>query len=165
MLIERTILEQLLVNSQNCSTNLEHVFFFLHTHVYLQILQYAFQNSPKPKSMPLTIIMDRITDINDINFDDDLVELSQAPSYIHIRLQQHGRKLITTVQGIPEKFNLKKIMKVIKKKFSCNGHIIDDLEMGQVIHLQGDQRKEIQEFLTDKEGLELNAKSIKIYGF
>lgn len=33
--------------------------------------------------------------------------------------------------------------------------------MGEVIQLQGDQRKDVQEFLTDKDGLELDAKSIK----
>lgn len=35
--------------------------------------------------------------------------------------------------------------------------------MGEVIQLQGDQRKNVQEFLTDKEeGLELDAKTIKV---
>jgi hypothetical protein len=36
--------------------------------------------------------------------------------------------------------------------------------MGEVIQLQGDQRKDVQEFLTDKkEGLELDAKTIKVW--
>jgi len=34
--------------------------------------------------------------------------------------------------------------------------------MGEVIQLQGDQRKDVQEFLTDKSGLELDAKTIKV---
>lgn len=35
--------------------------------------------------------------------------------------------------------------------------------MGEVIQLQGDQRKDVQEFLTDKkEGLELDVKTIKV---
>jgi hypothetical protein len=35
--------------------------------------------------------------------------------------------------------------------------------MGEVIQLQGDQRKDVQEFLTDKkEGLDLDAKTIKV---
>ena len=35
--------------------------------------------------------------------------------------------------------------------------------MGEVIQLQGDQRKDVQEFLTDKkEGLGLDAKDIKV---
>lgn len=36
--------------------------------------------------------------------------------------------------------------------------------MGEVIQLQGDQRKDVQEFLVDKkEGLELDAKTIKVF--
>jgi translation initiation factor SUI1 len=46
---------------------------------------------------------------------------------------------------------------------ACNGTIVNDTEMGEVIQLQGDQRKDIQEFLVDKkEGLELDAKTIKV---
>mgnify|MGYP005988625469 CR=1 FL=1 len=38
--------------------------------------------------------------------------------------------------------------------------------MGEVIQLQGDQRKDVHEFLVDKkEGLELDAKIIKVHGF
>jgi translation initiation factor 1 len=92
---------------------------------------------------------------------------------------------LTTVQGLPKKFDQKKILKVIKKKFgrfslcstlfgipaltdmsACNGTIVNDTEMGEVIQLQGDQRKDVQDFLTDKkEGLELDAKTIKVHGF
>ena len=67
------------------------------------------------------------------------------------------------MQGLPKKFDQKKILKVIKKKFACNGTIVADNEMGEVIQLQGDQRKDVQEFLTDKkEGLGLDAKDIKV---
>lgn len=38
--------------------------------------------------------------------------------------------------------------------------------MGEVIQLQGDQRKDVHEFLVDKkEGLELDPKTIKVHGF
>ena len=78
--------------------------------------------------------------------------------------ERNGRKTLTTVQGLPKKFDQKKILKVIKKKFACNGTIVNDSEMGEVIQLQGDQRKDVQEFLIDKkEGLELDAKTIKVY--
>ncbi|KAG9254161.1 translation initiation factor SUI1 [Emericellopsis atlantica] len=99
--------------------------------------------------------------------DEDTGETKQAQNYIHIRIQQrNGRKTLTTVQGLPKKFDQKKILKVIKKKFACNGTIVADTEMGEVIQLQGDQRKDVQEFLTDKkEGLGLDAKTIKIHGF
>lgn len=77
--------------------------------------------------------------------------------------ERNGRKTLTTVQGLPKKFDQKKILKVIKKKFACNGTIVNDSEMGEVIQLQGDQRKDVQEFLIDKkEGLELDAKTIKV---
>ncbi|KAJ9641549.1 Eukaryotic translation initiation factor eIF-1 [Coniosporium tulheliwenetii] len=81
--------------------------------------------------------------------DEDTGEVNkQSQNYIHIRIQQ------------------KKILKVIKKKFACNGTIVTDSEMGEVIQLQGDQRKDVQEFLTDKkEGLDLDAKTIKVHGF
>ena len=70
---------------------------------------------------------------------------------------------MTTVQGLPKKFDQKKILKVIKKKFACNGTIVNDSEMGEVIQLQGDQRKDVQEFLVDKDGgLELDSKTIKV---
>jgi len=90
-----------------------------------------------------------------------------SQNYIHIRIQQrNGRKTLTTVQGLPKKFDQKKILKVIKKKFACNGTVVTDSEMGEVIQLQGDQRKDVQEFLTDKkEGLGLDAKTIKVHGF
>ncbi|MCJ1245834.1 Eukaryotic translation initiation factor eIF-1 [Trapelia coarctata] len=95
--------------------------------------------------------------------DEDTGETKQSQNYIHIRIQQrNGRKTLTTVQGLPKKFDQKKILKVIKKKFACNGTIVNDTEMGEVIQLQGDQRKDVQEFLVDKkEGLELDAKTIK----
>ncbi|KAI9795481.1 MAG: Eukaryotic translation initiation factor eIF-1 [Piccolia ochrophora] len=99
--------------------------------------------------------------------DEDTGETKQSQNYIHIRIQQrNGRKTLTTVQGLPKKFDQKKILKVIKKKFACNGTIVNDSEMGEVIQLQGDQRKDVQEFLVDKkEGLELDAKTIKASAF
>ncbi|RAR00536.1 Eukaryotic translation initiation factor SUI1 [Stemphylium lycopersici] len=100
--------------------------------------------------------------------DEDTGQVKQTQQdYIHIRIQQrNGRKTLTTVQGLPKKFDQKKILKVIKKKFACNGTIVSDAEMGEVVQLQGDQRKDVQDFLTDKkEGLGLDAKTIKVHGF
>lgn len=55
---------------------------------------------------------------------------------------------------------------LIKRPLACNGTIVNDTEMGEVIQLQGDQRKDVQEFLVDKkEGLELDAKTIKVRYF
>lgn len=85
-------------------------------------------------------------------------------SDIHIRVQQrNGRKCITTVQGLDAALDLKKVLKVIKKEYCCNGNIIDDEAMGQVLQFQGDQRQNIGKFLIENE---LAPKDkIKTHGF
>merc|ERR1712189_152414 len=46
---------------------------------------------------------------------------------IQIRIQQrNGRKTISTVQGIEEKYDLKKLAKAFKKEFNCNGTVVED---------------------------------------
>ena len=69
--------------------------------------------------------------------------------YVHLRIQQRNkRQTITTVEGIPNKYDLKRIAKVCKKQFACNACIIDDTTYGKVIQLQGDQRENIKTFLS-----------------
>uniref|UniRef100_A0A5F9D804 SUI1 domain-containing protein n=1 Tax=Oryctolagus cuniculus TaxID=9986 RepID=A0A5F9D804_RABIT len=69
---------------------------------------------------------------------------------IHIRIQQrNGRKTLTTVQGIADDYDKKKLVKAFKKKFACNGTVIEHPEYGEVIQLQGDQRKNICRFLVE----------------
>jgi len=100
--------------------------------------------------------------------DQDTVETSQKTQQtnIHIRIQQrNGRKTLTTIEGIPSKFDLKKILKVIKKQFACNGTIVNDEKAGDVIQLQGDQRNAVKDFLVDKDGLDIDPKTIKVHGF
>lgn len=100
--------------------------------------------------------------------DNDTGEVTQKQTQtnIHIRIQQrNGRKTLTTVEGIPSKFDLKKILKVIKKQFACNGTIVNDDKAGDVIQLQGDQRNVVKDFLTGKDGLEIDPKTIKVHGF
>ncbi|CAB4274639.1 unnamed protein product [Prunus armeniaca] len=68
--------------------------------------------------------------------------------YVHIRIQQrNGRKSLTTVQGLKKEFSYNKILKDLKKEFCCNGTVVQDPEQGQVIQLQGDQRKNVSSFL------------------
>eukprot|EP00124_Ichthyophonus_hoferi_P001311 Ihof_evm12s64 gene=Ihof_evmTU12s64 len=72
---------------------------------------------------------------------------------VHIRIQQRaGRKTLTTVQGIAEEYDKKRLVKAFKKQFACNGTVVDHPEYGEVIQLQGDQRNHICEFLV-AEGL------------
>jgi len=87
----------------------------------------------------------------------------QPSGYIHIRIQQrNGRKTLTTVQGIPAEYDQRRLLKAFKKEFACNGTLVQDEELGQVIQLQGDQRLKVQGFLAS-EGID--KKIIKLHGF
>jgi len=74
---------------------------------------------------------------------------------VHIRVQQrNGRKCITTVQGLDSQLDLKKILKAVKKAECCNGTVVEDDDMGQVLQFQGDQRDSVANFLTSNEIVE-----------
>ena len=80
----------------------------------------------------------------------DFPEEDENQSRVHIRVQQrNGRKCVTTVQGLADDLDLKKILKYVKKMFNTNGTVVKGDEMGDVIQLQGDQRKNIYRFLTE----------------
>ncbi|KAL9814330.1 putative eukaryotic translation initiation factor SUI1, SUI1 domain superfamily [Arabidopsis thaliana] len=99
-------------------------------------------------------------------FADANVEDSGAGTkeYVHIRVQQrNGRKSLTTVQGLKKEYSYTKILKDLKKEFCCNGTVVQDSELGQVIQLQGDQRKNVSTFLVQA-GL-VKKDNIKIHGF
>ncbi|KAI3440870.1 SUI1 domain-containing protein [Psidium guajava] len=100
-------------------------------------------------------------------FADAKAEDSGAGSkeYVHIRVQQrNGRKSLTTVQGLKKEFSYNKILKDLKKEFCCNGTVVQDPELGQVIQLQGDQRKNVSTFLVQQAGI-VKKEQIKIHGF
>jgi translation initiation factor 1 len=89
---------------------------------------------------------------------------SKGSGYVHVRVQQrNGRKSLTTVQGLKKEFNYNKILKDLKKEFCCNGVVVQDPELGQVIQLQGDQRKNVSNFLVQA-GI-VKKDLIKIHGF
>ncbi|XP_076453244.1 eukaryotic translation initiation factor eIF1-like [Babylonia areolata] len=88
----------------------------------------------------------------------------QQEGLIHIRIQQrNGRKTLTTAQGIHPKFDLKKMVKVCKKDFNCNGTVVEHPEYGEVIQLQGDKREAMKSFLV-KVGIASNDQ-VKVHGF
>jgi translation initiation factor 1 len=71
---------------------------------------------------------------------------------VHVRVQQrNGRKCITTVAGLADDLDVKRICKAFKKNFSCNGAVQKDEEVGEVIQLSGDQRTNVKDFLVDQE--------------
>jgi len=89
---------------------------------------------------------------------------SKSANYIHIRIQQrNGRKTLTTVQGLPQELDFKKVLKAFKKQFCCNGTIVEHLTLGKIIQLQGDQRNNVFQFLVD-EGI-CKKDLVKIHGF
>jgi translation initiation factor SUI1 len=71
---------------------------------------------------------------------------------VHVRIQQrNGRKCVTTIQGLEDDLDLKRICKAMKRSFNCNGNVAEDDEMGDVIQLQGDQRDNSKEWLLAQE--------------
>ena len=106
----------------------------------------------------------------------------RSSNLIHIRIQQRsGKKTLTTVQvgfpffllnsiliyqsiqGIGEEFDKKRLLRAFKKKFACNGTVVEHQEYGEVIQLQGDQRTNVSEFLREI-GL-CQAEQLKVHGF
>ena len=100
---------------------------------------------------------DGMTEAEIQNFDafdafDDADEKQGDQSKVHIRVQQrNGRKCITTVQGLADDLDVKRICKAFKKNFQCNGAVTKDSEMGEIIQLSGDQRTNVNSFLVDQE--------------
>ena len=83
---------------------------------------------------------------------------------VHVRVQQrNGRKCITTVAGLADDLDVKRICKAFKKNFSCNGAVQKDEEVGEVIQLSGDQRTNVKEFLVDQEIC--HGEQIVLHGF
>lgn len=83
---------------------------------------------------------------------------------LDIRVQQRsGRKTLTTIQGLPKELDPKRVLKVFKKEFACNGTIVEDEEMGEVIQLQGDHRQKVGQILIE-EGI-VKKDDLQIHGF
>lgn len=94
----------------------------------------------------------------------DLVGGVGGKEYVHIHIQQrNGRKSLRTIQGLRKELSYEKILKDLKKEFCCNGTIVQDKELGKVIQLQGDQRKNTFAFLIRVDVVKKD--QIKIHGF
>lgn len=106
-----------------------------------------------------TLFQMQQVDLGEIGMD----KVETSVGYIHIRNQQrNGRKSITTIQGIPERFSLQKMIKFFTKEFNCNGTIVDDPQHGKIVQLQGDKRKEVADFL-HHQGI-AEREQIKVHG-
>ena len=71
---------------------------------------------------------------------------------IHIRkTQRNGRKCMTTIEGLADELDLKKITRALKRIFKCNGAIVKDTDENKIIQLSGDQRENVKDFLVSEE--------------
>lgn len=80
-------------------------------------------------------------------------EIEIIKSKIHIRIQQrNGKKCITTIEGLEDDLDLKRICRSMRKTFNCNGNVtsLKDSEE-EVIQLQGDQRENVKLWLLEQE--------------
>merc|ERR1712168_822524 len=117
-------------------------------HIVTDIKEKKIRSECREQSTRMSNIFNQQFDATDETEDEFSGKLLQ--NKIHIRIQQrNGRKTITTLQGIEEKYDQKKLAKAFKKEFNCNGTVVDDEQYGEVIQLSGDQRNNIQSFLVD----------------
>ncbi|KAJ5077208.1 eukaryotic translation initiation factor eif1 [Anaeramoeba ignava] len=71
---------------------------------------------------------------------------------VHIRVVQRTRnKWITTVEGLSQQLDLKKILGALRKQLHCTGTVIDNEDLGLILQLTGDQRQAVAKFLLDEE--------------
>lgn len=86
---------------------------------------------------------------NQINFDDNNDFNKQK---IHIRkTQRNGRKCMTTVEGLADELDKKKITRALKRIFKCNGAIVKDENENEIVQLSGDQRDNVKDFFITEE--------------
>ena len=68
-----------------------------------------------------------------------------------IKVQKRsGSKYVTSIVGLADDLDLKKIMAHLKKTYKCNGFISKDVKNGEVITLTGDQKEKVYKFFVDE---------------
>ena len=69
---------------------------------------------------------------------------------VHISIQQRtSKKYITNVSGIPDKYDMPKVLKYIKKIYKCGGSVVKDKDDNLILQITGDQRSNIETFFID----------------
>ncbi|GKU06368.1 unnamed protein product [Fusarium langsethiae] len=91
-------------------------------------------------------------------------EEGDAIQYVHVRIQQQtgSRATKTIIQDLPNKYQAKTLLKALKREFACNGTVVQDETLGEVIQLQGDHRTKVVEFLAE-DGMAKDM--IKLHGY
>ncbi|XP_050219564.1 protein translation factor SUI1 homolog 2-like [Mercurialis annua] len=87
-----------------------------------------------------------------------------STSYVHIRIYERSNMTtLTKIQGLPKEYSYSKILRDLKKEFRCRGDVIKDKELGLIIQLSGDQRKNVHTFLVSVKNL-VHRENIKVHG-
>jgi len=77
----------------------------------------------------------------------------QRTSKIHIRVQQQGKRWITTIDGLDDDLDIKRIARAMKKALHCSIIVTPNKDDEEVIQLQGDHRDAVREWLIANEVL------------
>jgi len=72
---------------------------------------------------------------------------------IHLRLTKYGNKCITTIEGLDDDLDLKRINRAMKRTFNCASTLKTGEDDEQIIQLQGDHRIDVKEWLIVNEVL------------
>ena len=85
-------------------------------------------------------------------------------NFVHLHFQKrNARQCLTSVRGLPDDLDMRKLTRHFKKAWCCNGTTTKHAEWGDIIQLQGDHRRDIFKFLID-EGISTK-EEIKIHGY
>ena len=110
--------------------------------------------------------MNDFDDLDSNNYD-PLAQMEEAinSSKIHIRItKRNARKSICTIEGLQfDKDTFKQILKEMKKKFACNGNLVEDEKLGMVLQLQGDIREQAKNLLV--KNYDISDENIVIHGY
>ena len=70
---------------------------------------------------------------------------------LRLSLQRRSRgKSTTIIVGLPQYFDTERNIRALKKKFHCTGCVKTDDNHRNVLHLTGDQIKNVHQFFIDK---------------
>ncbi|ESZ97385.1 hypothetical protein SBOR_2213 [Sclerotinia borealis F-4128] len=123
-----------------------------------------------------TEMQSQIKNLKSIDFFAEAGEVDVKPAnIIHIRIQQtrgptkitkegkYRPHVITTLEGLPERLDKKRIVQFLQKRLGCAGTIVSDVHWGEVIQLQGDEREKVAEFLIADDGCQLSKDLIMVH--
>jgi translation initiation factor SUI1 len=93
---------------------------------------------------------------------DEIDTKAKPTRAVHVRVRQRtNRTYITTIEGIHDDIDFKKVCSCLKKQLKCSGAVLVNEDKKSVIQLTGDQREPLKKFLME-EGL---AEHVITHGF